>query len=442
MTLLLFFFCLILQLRNSVKERFDRLRQALEIREKILLRQVDVLAGHQACRHMMIENIEFLAENEFDMLKRLTSFGKFSIKHFQIKDDASCLGVEEYIPSIDDHHEEKKSLEHYPGSDYHHCVTVSEPLKLPKCVSENMAEEMHLGYSKHRHYPETSSLPGGHQPLNSEKNIHVSINETGCNKPMTTHHHEKSFIDLTTTTNSSENNRHKYVKICEVGNNTNGKSKRNKQITIRTTTQTSTQTEPHHHPPTPASSHHVHHVPTNGSVGHSMHDKSKVLKNISNLTMSSSNGTINMKNISNLTINSSCNKLKTNNDHNNCHTENLNGMPCTAETPECGFYDRLITENKNLQYHLMNNAFGGKKVCTPPMASLEHIHLDTTTTPVCIETNTIISANNETPSSHNHHLHQTEHPVQVQQWLKQIIYETETEPVINAEFMEFINLQR
>lgn len=144
----------------------------------------------------MIENIDFIADTEFEILKKVSNFGKFSIKHFLIKDD--CLRVEEYISPKDDHVEECKSIHQNPnhgglgvGGISHHCVVNEIP---PKCMNR----------------PEVI---------------------------------EKSVIDSTT-----ETGRHKIVKIREVENSHHhGKSKPNKQIMIATTTQTSTQTEPPHH---------------------------------------------------------------------------------------------------------------------------------------------------------------------------------------------------
>uniref|UniRef100_A0A336MTS0 CSON006558 protein n=1 Tax=Culicoides sonorensis TaxID=179676 RepID=A0A336MTS0_CULSO len=432
-------------LKNQVHERFDRLKQTLDIREKILLRQIDVLVGHQA--HMMIENIEFIAENEFDMLKRITSFGKFSIKHFQIQDD--CMGVEEYIDKDQDHHEECKAI---GGIGHRHCVPASETLKMPKTCHADIIHN-------NRHHLSTSP-PNvlGHQThqnakigdTGAEKNIHITINDEILN--------DKSCIDLTTTTttktttsNNNNNNdnsekmlnsRHKYVKICENAIESTGcmgrKSKQNKQqhtISIATTTQTSTQTDPHHHPPTPASSHHAHHQQQhrNGPLGHNhpeLDSNNQVLKNISNLTMTNANGTINLKNISNLTINSAaCNRFKVDKEHIH-HTENHRNLSSTEPNPECGFYDRLITENKHLQYKLMENAFG-KKVYTPASHGGDlnyHPH-----EAACTGGPEKLPVGDEKSN---------DQPIQVQQWLKQIIYETETEPIINSEFMEYINIQR
>lgn len=266
-----------------MQDRFDRLKQTLDIREKILLRQIDVLVGHQA--HMMIENIEFIADNEFDMLKRITSFGKFSIKHFQIKDD--CMGVEEYIDKDQDHHEECKSIEHYPlgNNSYRHCVSGTEPAKLPPKMCHGDLPPP-IQHNRHNHLS-SQALPTplhthpNHHSGGAEKNIHITINDDILN--------DKSCIDLTSTTTTTASSkemssaRHKYVKICEnagvgaaascMGGSGQGsrKSKQNKQqhtISIATTTQTSTQTDPHHHPPTPASSHHAHHQHGNGPLGH------------------------------------------------------------------------------------------------------------------------------------------------------------------------------
>lgn len=334
------------------------------------MRQIEALSL-STCRHMIIENIDFVTESELELLKKISSFGKFSIKHFLIKDD--CLRVEEYIPSKNDHVEECKSL--HPSHNFdvpQISVTEEQPLHKPELI-------------------------------------------------------EKSCIDLTTGAG-----RHKIVKIREVGSS-NGKSKHNKQITIATTTQTSTQTEPshyHHYRDSRDTSHTPHkHIETahnvNGlpSVPASMGDK--VLKNISNLTLSNGNGTINLRNISNVTINNPCNRLK---EHYCTSTTNI-----PKETSDCGFYDRLITENKQIQYQMVKNGCGRKvttRSVTSPVSSLEHVQVETIGPdhiPVKYESNTTIS--------------NREHPVEVQQWLKQIVYETETEPAHNTEFLEYVNIK-
>lgn len=391
---------LFLQLRIQVHERFDRLRQALDIREQILMRQVEALSSHQICRHMMIENIDFLTDTEFELLKKISNFGKFSIKHFLVKDD--CLRAEEYISPKNDHVDECKVI----NPDMHH---------VPLGAAEHSAH----------HCDGIPSPPRG---------IH---------KPEVI---EKSCIDLTT-----ETGRHKIVKIREV-ESAHGKSKQNKQITIATTTQTSTQTEPpnHHHHRDAVAPHQnangglreshssTKHIETtaahncNGLPMPPPHHGDKVLKNISNLTLSNANGTINLRNISNVTINSACNRLK---EH-HCTTSVAAATEDSA--PECSFYDRLVNdvikENKQVQYQLVNKNGCGRKVTTrtitSPLSSLEHIQVETTGPdhkPVKFESNTTIS--------------NIDHPMGVQQWLKQIVYETETEPVINTEFLELVNIK-
>lgn len=150
--------------------------------------------------------------------------------------------------------------------------------------------------------------------------------------------------------------------------------------------------------------------------------------------MTNANGTINLRNISNLTINnaSACNRFKVDKEHIH-HTENHTSTATNPDqNPECGFYDRLITENKHLQYKLMQNAFG-TKVCTPSIHDTTTMHPHAETCPASQQPSDMPEPTKPTNS---------EQPVQVQQWLKQIIYETETEPIINSEFMEYINIQR
>lgn len=147
--------------------------------------------------------------------------------------------------------------------------------------------------------------------------------------------------------------------------------------------------------------------------------------------MTNANGTINLRNISNLTINNAnaCGRFKVDKEHIH-HSENHTTSTNPDTNPECGFYDRLITENKHLQYKLMQNAFG-TKVCAPSIHdNTTHPHAET-----CPSQNLPVQLPDEKPTSNDQ-------PVQVQQWLKQIIYETETEPIINSEFMEYINIQR
>lgn len=396
-----------LQLHCQVKEKLDRLRQALDIREQVLMRQIDALATHQICRHMRIENIDFVVDFEFEILKRISSFGKFSIRHFLIKDE--CLGVEEYILPKDDHVEEQKPLTQHPATVHHDCVTVQEGDKVIQQSESNREVAIDCGRNIPIHH---HRLPS---PVRKDaKGVELSIDTERPKEVI-----ERSSIDITT-----ENSRHKFVKVREVER----KSKSNKQMTIATTTQTSTQTEPHHHPP-PVSHHHhrdgaaVHEITMEK---HTLPPEHKVLKNVSNLSLSSPGGTINLRNVSNVTINSHCPRLRAEKESHDSTTV------VHTEGPDCGFYDRLITENKSLQYQVLKNGCSRRvttKSITSPMNSMDHVHIETTgPNHTRLETNTTISKD--------------EHPVQVQQWLKQIVYETETEPVVNSEFMEFVNIKR
>lgn len=420
------------------------------------MRQIDALANHQICRHMRIENIDFVVDFEFEILKRISNFGKFSIRHFLIKDD--CLGVEEYVHPREDHVEEQKPLSQHPVTTHHDCVIVKEGDQVVAQSESNkeVAVDCHVRNVPihHHHHVQQQLQQTTHQPIPIQrppspvrrdvKGVELSIDGVSGNNH---HHHrdghgggggsghgcvndddkvkeviEQSSIDITT-----ENSRHKFVKVREVER----KSKSNKQITIATTTQTSTQTEPHHHPPPPVSSHHH---PRDQVPVFALHPKHappehKVLKNVSNLSLSSAGGTINLRNVSNVTINSHCPRLKSAPMEKESHESTT---VIHTDGPECGFYDRLITENKQLQYQVLKNGCSRRvttKSITSPMSSMDTVHIETTgPTHTRLETNTTIGHD--------------EHPVQVQQWLKQIVYETETEPVLNSEFMEFVNIKR
>lgn len=154
----------------------------------------------------------------------------------------------------------------------------------------------------------------------------------------------------------------------------------------------------------------------------------KSMKNISNLTINNCTGTLNFKNISNLTINS---------------CKGVNGFDSTSpktEEYECGFYNRLISENK-----LLNS------IPTGPPSSIS----SSVSTRSKLHSKDIEFKNNKLnyiPNSKSMNLinnncnfdmenYENNHPVQVQQWLKQIYYEAETdEPVQNIEILEHSNI--
>lgn len=197
------------------------------------------------------------------------------------------------------------------------------------------------------------------------------------------------------------------------------------------------------------------------------------------------NGAINLKNISNLTINTNC----CNDKHASLTTNNMQTEEAvqsgevidSANTPpltyNCEFYRRLMDEIKSsfLRHdelmqrkqtdHLMKSVVNNNSVQTADEP--------TTTTPTSTTTNTTTTAANKSSKGGNPAYNKilfkniknlkinipirrknlngvknkskveadgnasdNTHPVQIEQWLKQIILETEIEPTQNNEFLE------
>jgi hypothetical protein len=177
--------------------------------------------------------------------------------------------------------------------------------------------------------------------------------------------------------------------------------------------------------------------------------KEKSLKNISNLTLNGVTGTLNLKNISNLTINS-CDSSKTMSPD----------EPLSPKMANCDFYKRLITENKLLKNHIRNEL---TKTQNFPAKNVEFIHQNysSSSSSTCMSPCSPTDFGAKINEEHLRKIFITkeiniplqpitielkqssnkktgfEHPVQVQQWLKQIIYETETEPQQSQELLEF-----
>lgn len=147
----------------------------------------------------------------------------------------------------------------------------------------------------------------------------------------------------------------------------------------------------------------------------------KSMKNISNLTINNCTGTLNFKNISNLTINS-CKGGVTGLDSHSPKTEEY----------ECGFYNRLISENK-----LLNS------IPTGPPSSISSSDSSRKILSKKHKLNYIPNSKsmlNNNCNDFDDENYENSHPIQVQQWLKQIYYEGETEPVQNIEILEHSNI--
>lgn len=96
-----------LQLKKHVHETFDHIRKALDIRQRLLTRQIDVLATNpinpqNGGHHInLLDQMKFIPENETNVLNGIRIFGKFNIDNYNFYNDTT-FAIEDYIcPNID-----------------------------------------------------------------------------------------------------------------------------------------------------------------------------------------------------------------------------------------------------------------------------------------------------------------------------------------------------
>lgn len=221
--------------------------------------------------------------------------------------------------------------------------------------------------------------------------------------------------------------------------------------------------------------------------------KKKTLKNISNLTLNNCcNGIINLRNISNLTINtckqtamqSAAVKSDEQASVMPCQASKKNAAKCDAEfiSPECNFYQRLISENEVLKNHIVKQSVDRDNVYSDPIATacmspsasgIQRIQEERDDGTFSInstqeDTSSITDAEDGFPMIHmnskdalrpscstigfDNKIEETttkniysptaigdHHPPIIQCWLNKMCLETEIEPQ-NLEFLEFRNI--
>ncbi|EDS35258.1 conserved hypothetical protein [Culex quinquefasciatus] len=341
------------KLKEQVHGSFDRIRKALDLREKLLLRQLSVVVQQSHHVTFQFDNIKFVDNGEEELIGRIRTYGKYNIDNFNIilKDPYEN---EEYIQ--DDHDLMHKSCRRGVGDD-------------------------------ERENPETPTLSACLVAKSSKQHV------------------EKS------------------------------------------------------------------------------------MKHISNLTMNNCGGTINLKNVTNLTINT-CPEESAVKSAEPKSPPAVARCPSEEGSPECGFYKRLITENKILRQHILKTSLASAHVPNPQSSESTNVtssesprppsessssdgssdtkpqrlpltvaelravlnlpQQDDTLTQVLGDLFALASPTTaaavvadvaaKEPIASAAPGATQEHTMQIQQWLKQIISETETEPLQNAELMEFSHI--
>lgn len=85
-------------MKNNIQGSFDQVRKALDFREKLLIRQVQVLEQQAS---QFTKEIQFIPENQMSLQHLIRTFGKFNVSKLNVGND--YLSNEDYIRPQDDH---------------------------------------------------------------------------------------------------------------------------------------------------------------------------------------------------------------------------------------------------------------------------------------------------------------------------------------------------
>lgn len=315
--------------KSLIKNHFNKIRQALDLREKLLLRQIEVLTSQYKNRELNqkihIDQVDFISTNEDDLLNLIRSYGKFNIENFKISD---LYESQDYISPENDHELYNKSFHDNPHCDEEVQFSSLDNKKIIKDKCNQLNESiinMTLNESKELIEKSLDLVSTVSDKL--KKDMKVSENQTKKQQ-------KNENIDNTTGRPGNQESSEKTDKPNE-----------HKQLVKSKSDEKSKPSKLKRNEPTTSST-------------------KKTLKNISNLTLNNCcNGIINLRNISNLTINnckSSWSKstknvesvMATSSSENNLKPKSKN------EDVECGFYQRLINENKLLKNHIIQQSLG------------------------------------------------------------------------------------
>ncbi|XP_062544428.1 uncharacterized protein LOC134211524 [Armigeres subalbatus] len=468
------------KLKEQVNASFDRIRKALDLREKLLLRQLSVVVQQSHHVTFQFDNIKFVdGGGEEDLVSRIRTYGRYNIDNFNIilKDPYEN---EDYIQPVDDHDLMHKSCRRGVGEEEHNpeseeiVVEFFNNKSLIKEGAEMVRESIiNLALNESKELIDRT-FGGVSMGLELDEELEqMKIDLTNCrNRERRTVDDSLSLqgegapVDISnnnvTSTNQDDDKGIEQAKVAR------------SQHMITKASQTELDKIGRHS------------ITSNSQVDSSVTDKStkmdRNMKNVSTLTMNNCGGTINLKNVTNLTIN-------TCSDTPGKQVEQSVAPPCPSEegSPECGFYKRLITENKILRQHILKTTLSNVTPQAPisqtssgsdsPSINTEPSPMDNLSTSsgsasncnkpkrlalTAAELRAVLNLPQQ-DSSLTHVLgdlfalaspttvagkataaesgtQSQEHTMQIQQWLKQIISETETEPVQNAEMMEFSHI--
>lgn len=492
------------KLKEHVNASFERIRKALDLREKLLLRQLSVVVQQSHHVTFQFDNIKFVDGGEEDLIGRIRTYGKYNIDNFNIilKDPYEN---EDYIQPVDDHDLMHKSCRRGGASDEERDNPESEEIVVEFFSNKSLIKE-------------------GAEMVR-ESIINLALNESkelidrsfGANVGFELDEElERMKIDLTnfrnrerTVADSLSSQGEGGSATVDISNNNNNNNipenqgdglgidptrvarQQQQQHMITKASQTELDKAGRHLSSITATS-----SETDRSLVLKSSSKSaeKNLKNISALTMNNCGGTINLKNVTNLTINT-CPESPPPSKRADAKPSAPRCPSSEEGSPECGFYKRLITENKILRQHILKTSLANATAPAPNSQNSSTASSSTTTSsdtpksePSATVNSSSSSASDGGPTKSRHPLTAAElrsvlnlppqddttltqvlgdlfalaspttatavaaaamggttepvtatqeHTMQIQQWLRQIISETETEPLQSAEMMEF-----
>lgn len=351
-----------------MQETFNNIRSALDIREKLLTRQIDAI--HHQNRHRktkLIDQMKFLPDNQENVLAHIRMLGKFNLDNFQTSD----LIVEDYISPNDDHDLMHKG---FNGN-----------------LESNLDESTVLDFSNNKALINENA-----------NNINDSIINITLNESRELIEESRELIERAKLFEFDEFLAEKPEKVVPM------------------------EEEP----------------------------VTKVKRNSQKIKIHNCSGTINLKNISKLTINANCRgtdkkdnlTFTSTSSSSGTNTSTPTGNDANCATYNCEFYNRLINEIKNCvrrsddsdmpsttkdSSSLKNNS---SSAFTPDSNSFDS-HCKK------ILLKNIKNLKIQIPDGNNQlngylDANTITHPVQIEEWLKQIISETEIEPMQNVEILE------
>lgn len=352
-----------------MQETFNNIRSALDIREKLLTRQIDAI--HHQNRHRktkLLDQMKFLPDNQENVLAHIRMLGKFNLDNFQTSD----LIVEDYISPNDDHDFMYKG---FNGN-----------------LESNVDVSTVLDFSNNKALINENA-----------NNINDSIINITLNESRELIEESRELIEK--------------AKLFEFD-----------EFLAEPEKRTPIEDEP----------------------------VTAVKRNSQKIKIHNCSGTINLKNISKLTINTNCrgtdkkdNLTFTTSSSSDTHSNTTPtpiGNDANCATYNCEFYNRLISEIKNC---IRRSDHSDMPSTTKDSSSLKN-NSSSAYTPDSnsfdshckkILLKNIKNLKIQIPNG-NHQLNgyldanTITHPVQIEEWLKQIISETEIEPMQNVEILE------